>query len=146
MAAEPQREEFHLLSRQWVRVSTPAYHREIESVFDELIHRAWGRAEWRPPMDVVETAEAVVIELDLPGVEASRIQVAAEGPYLMITGERRRAVPAGPERAVLAERPQGRFVRRIEFRAGFDPAQVRQSFANGVLRLVVPKAALGERQ
>jgi HSP20 family molecular chaperone IbpA len=141
MAVEQQGEQFSYLSRQWVRISTPLAHREIESVFDELIHRAWGRAEWRPQVDVVETVDAFVIEVDLPGVEPNRVQVAVEGQHLTIAGERRRGAPSGPERAVLAERPLGRFVRRLEFRARLDAAQVRQSFANGVLRLVVPKSA-----
>ena len=79
--------------------------------------------------------------MDLPGVEPNHLQMVVEDRFLIIAGERRRGAPPGPERALVAERPHGRFVRRLEFRAHVDAAQVRQSFANGVLRLVVPKTA-----
>ena len=45
--------------------------REVERLFDEMIHRPWGFCReirgWNPPVDLYETDEAFILEADLPG-------------------------------------------------------------------------------
>jgi len=39
---------------------------DVHSLFDELIHRRWGRAKWQPNIDVLKTTTGYVVEVDLP--------------------------------------------------------------------------------
>jgi HSP20 family molecular chaperone IbpA len=67
---------------------------------------------WEPPVDVIETDDAVVINVALPGVAADEVAVSLEPGVLTISA--RRAFPA-PEAAHIhrLEIPYGRFERRI---------------------------------
>jgi HSP20 family protein len=97
-----------------------------------------------PAADVFETAEGLVIEVELPGVAAEAIRLTAEAGALLIEGTK--ADPgAGGKRYVRAERAFGAFRRRVplpgDARAGEATAQLRE----GVLRIVVPRGAAPRR-
>lgn len=51
----------------------------IERLFDEMIHRPWGFYRnvhgWNPSVDLYETAEAFILEADLPGVKPEDVKV-----------------------------------------------------------------------
>ena len=70
------------------------------------------RAFVQPPVDIIETADAVVVYVALPGVPANAIEVVFDPDGITVSGERR--FPA--RRAVRLHRieiPSGRFQRRI---------------------------------
>ena len=96
-------------------------------------------ANWEPPIDVLETEEALLILAALPGVDANRVQIVIQDGVLVITGER--VVPDELRRAVIhrLELPQGRFERRIELPPGHYEA-VRSISANGCLVIRLGKA------
>jgi HSP20 family molecular chaperone IbpA len=73
---------------------------------------------WEPPVDIIETANAVLIFAALPGVRPENVEAAIDGNCLVISGSRH--LP--PELATAAihrlELPQGRFNRRVLLPAG----------------------------
>ena len=75
-------------------------------------------ASWEPPVDMLETKDAVLILAALPGVDPDQVQAVIEDGTLIISGER--ILPDELRTAVIhrLELPQGRFARRIEFRRG----------------------------
>ena len=84
----------------------------------ERLHRQFFRAGtaelqcWEPPVDVVETEEAVVVYVALPGVPAAAIVVSVEPGGITVSGVR--GLPA--RRAARIHRieiPYGRFERHI---------------------------------
>jgi len=84
------------------------------------------QARWEPPVDVLETPGEVLIIAALPGVSEAAVELAIEGPFLLISGER--ALPAQLASAVIhrLELPQGRFERRVPLPAGrYDQIQRR---------------------
>lgn len=101
-------------------------------------------ASWEPPVDVLETKDAVLILAALPGVDPSHVQAVIEGGTLVITGER--ILPEEMRTAVIhrLELPQGRFARRIELPPGRYGA-VRSIAANGCLVISLAKATRGAR-
>lgn len=112
---------------------------EIHALFDELIHRPWGRARWNPPADIRETGESFVIEIDLPGVNPEEVRIATEGRTLVIEG-RRQLKPCDEDRtAHLCERPDGGFARMFEFGETVEGLQITKQWHNGVLTVTVPK-------
>lgn len=140
MPEEEKHEEYRYFSGQWLNVRMPSCHDEIESLFEELIHRTWGRAEWRPEMDVAETTDAFVIEADLPGVNPDAIQVRADSRRVTIEGERRQSDALRGGRAHLMERPTGRFSRTFEFSIRIDAEKIHKQYTHGVLSLTIQKA------
>lgn len=114
---------------------------EIHALFDELIHRPWGRAQWHPPVDVREDDAAFIIEMDLPGVSAQDVRIAAEGNTLTISG-RRRLRPCGDACMThLCERPDGSFARKFEFHHEIRNERIESRWRDGVLTVTVPRPA-----
>lgn len=144
MAKGKETKAFSVYREEWTRVRLPAYHHEVESLFEELIHRTWGRAEWQPLVDVIETDAAFIVELDLPGVDPASVQVAVEDSRMLVTGTRTRRKETVPGQVRVAERSMGRFARLLEFRAPIDATHLEKEFADGVLRLILPKLKPGE--
>src|SRR6059036_2367516 len=45
---------------------------------------------WSPPVDVCETANAIWVRIELPGVIASQIKIGLNGSKLRISGEKKK--------------------------------------------------------
>ena len=77
--------------------------------------------------------------LDLPGVDASSVEITSERNVLTIAAERRPEYEQG-QNVLVAERPQGRFTRQLQLGENLDTQNVEARFANGVLHLTIPVA------
>jgi len=99
---------------------------------------------WEPPVDVLETKDAVLILAALPGVDPSEVHAVIEDGTLLISGER--SLPDEVKTAVIhrLELPQGRFARRIDLPTGRYGA-VRSIAANGCLVISLTKVPRGPR-
>lgn len=121
----------------------------LEQELDELLERtlgggirAPGRADrFRPPMDVYETTEGTVVELELAGVCPEDIRLIVDGEYLQITGRRDPPPPEPPERYFQMEIARGRFERVLRLGAPYDPDRVGASVEGGILRIRLPRRA-----
>jgi HSP20 family protein len=96
---------------------------EALSMFDEAerLQRQFFRAGreaaqvcWEPPIDVVETAGALVLQIALPGVAEESIVLVAEPGAITVSALRPFAAGAGNgARIHRVEIPYGRFSRRV---------------------------------
>lgn len=100
---------------------------------DELSEDAW-----RPSADIYETADGVVIQMDLPGVEKQDVGVEIKNNRLVIQGVRQPGVEITTERYLRRERLHGRFRRSFALRATVAPEGIKASFKNGVLTIAIP--------
>lgn len=114
-------------------------HYEIHALFDELIHRPWGVAQWNPPVDIREDRDGYVIEVDLPGVKTEDVRILAQGNTLVIEGHRELGPCAGEIAVHLCERPSGKFVRTFVFDERIDAGRIESRRQDGVLVVRVPK-------
>ena len=98
----------------------------------------WPTTAWRPPVDIEETDDAYVFEVDLPGVKRDDIDVEISDNELSITGEIKERERVG----VLRHRTRrtGSFQYRTSLPGGVDPDRAEASFADGVLTIRVPRA------
>lgn len=100
-----------------------------------------------PAVNMGETPEAILVEAELPGVNAADLDVSVAGDELVIKG-RRHSVEE-PAETTAGERPTwlrrergtGDFERRIELPVAVDPTQVEAKLCEGVLTLSCRKAA-----
>jgi HSP20 family molecular chaperone IbpA len=94
---------------------------------------------WEPPVDVLETHDAVLVLVALPGVDAQQVQLVIHNGVLLIAGER--VLPRELRTAVIhrIELPQGRFERQVRLPAGVYE-QPTSAVADGCLIVRLPKA------
>ena len=95
-------------------------------------------AECRPPVDVLQTASALEIVLDIPGVRPDSIRIAVRRDTLLVVGAKLAPTADGTLRYHLAERSYGRFARAVRISAAVDARQARATATAGELRVVLP--------
>jgi HSP20 family protein len=109
--------------------------------FERLTQEALG-TRLRPafmPMDAYRSGEHFVVRLDIPGVDASAIDLTIEKNALTVTAERQWR-PGESDQVVASERPQGTFSRQLFLGDGLDTERIEASYDNGVLTIRVPVA------
>ena len=79
------------------------------------------------------------MQFDLPGVEASSIDLTVEKNVLTVHAQRQRSSDDGTE-LLVAERPHGTFSRQLFLGETLDTDRIDAAYANGVLTLRVPVA------
>jgi HSP20 family molecular chaperone IbpA len=96
--------------------------------------------EYRPPVDVVETAAAIDVIVDLPGVSASSVRVVVTGGTLVIAG--RKGPPVCQHASAtfhLAERSFGRFAYGLRVAVAIDDARATATLRSGELHVTLPR-------
>lgn len=125
------------------RRNAPGYWR-VGDDFDRFFNLAFSGApslsEWSPPVDVHETDDAFVIEVELPGVGPDQVDVSIEDGTLSISGEKKNDTE-GDVGGHIRERRYGAFERSFSLPRSADPAKVDARFEYGVLRVELSKAA-----
>ena len=117
---------------------------ELRRMFQEL-DRATGEetltGECVPPLDVLETDDALEVCVDLPGVPIDAVRIVAKGQTLLIAGHKapRRSRPDSSFH--LVERGYGRFVRVIQLSATCDTSRAHATMADGELRISIPRTS-----
>ena len=112
----------------------------------ERLQKAFSRPNeseqsWEPPIDIVETSEALFVHVALPGVSGEAIVVGLETDALTVSAVRGFPVTARGARLHRVEIPYGRFFRRIALPvASLEPAG--RSFIDGCLTLAFRKIAV----
>ncbi len=121
--------------------------REVDALFGGLPALRWYRAaspwngRWAPPCDLLHRGDDLVVRLDLPGIDPGKdVEVTVENGMLCIRGERREP---HAEHGGLYRRQwrYGAFEQGIALPEGVTGEGITASYADGVLEVVVPKAA-----
>jgi HSP20 family protein len=116
--------------------------RELPADLLRLLDTQAVTAECTPPLDIIETDAGIEIDVDVPGIQASDVDVVFSGNVLLITGQKRPATCGHGDAAFhLAERAFGRFGRAINVDGSFDAGRATATLADGVLRVVLPRVA-----
>jgi HSP20 family protein len=106
---------------------------------DRMAQQVFGTAA-RPaamPIDAYRKGDDFVVLFDLPGVEASSINLTVERNVLTVHAERSR--PGDDEvEMLIGERPQGTFSRQLFLGETLDADRMSADYTDGVLRLHVP--------
>jgi HSP20 family protein len=97
---------------------------------------------WMPPVDMHETSDALVLRLELPGMNEKDVAVSMTGDFLTIKGERRwDADPENKDQRFLhVERAYGPFERLIQLPMAVQSDKVKAAYRDGVLEITLPKA------
>jgi HSP20 family molecular chaperone IbpA len=94
----------------------------------------------RPPVDIHETGEGIVLRADMPGVAKERLEVRVEGNTLYVEGSVG-IVPAGQMAALYAEVRSTTYRRHFVLSNELETARVAANLQSGVLTITIPKRA-----
>jgi HSP20 family protein len=116
---------------------------ELEVYFNEVAHgRPVGfvaSSKWKPPTDIFETDEALVVYMDIAGMRSEDFSVEYADGILTITGERTaRAHPGKPHYHAM-EVQVGPFERRFRLPVSVDPGSIHASYEQGFLEVRLTK-------
>ena len=140
------------LRRGGLLAGSPAYRwdprrevDELNSRFGQLIQSLiggeagiGGSAGWSPPVDVEETEDAYVVDVDLPNVNPEDVSLEMRGEELRISGAFEERSRGGVVRR--QGRQTGEFEYMIDLPSDIDSDRVQAAYSNGVLTVTVPKA------
>ncbi len=98
-----------------------------------------GEGEWMPSVDVSETGKEIVVNAELPGMDAADIDISVRGNVLTLKGERKREYEERDQNLHRVERRYGAFSRSIGLPAEVDSGKAEATYKDGVLRLVLSK-------
>lgn len=102
----------------------------------------WGNEEsaaWRPPVDIYEAIDEIVVTLEIAGVRKEDVQVELSENTLTISGERRLDHEDQRDGYHRVERRYGRFARSFTVPANIDRDGLRAEYRDGLLRVRLPK-------
>jgi HSP20 family protein len=116
--------------------------RELDRLTDELWN-APKSATRSFPMDAYRRGDHFYVHFDLPGVDASTIDVTVEKNVLTVTGERGWTPREGDE-ILVNERPRGTFRRQLFLGDTLDPSGLQANYDAGVLTLTIPVAEVAK--
>ncbi len=96
-----------------------------------------------PAVDIMDTPEAVVLTVDMPGVDEESLEVFVENGVMTVEGRAQPTAPTGAQR-VLAEYGAVKYRRAFHLTDPMDPAAVEARLKQGVLRVRVGKREEGK--
>lgn len=115
--------------------------REIGDVVDSYLSNTPNNNQTtiiKPAVDIVDESEAVVVTMDLPGIERDKIKIDITESFIELTADY--TDEAGAEKKFLKkERYNEILERKISLPEGLDINSTAAKFEGGVLSLTIPK-------
>lgn len=96
---------------------------------------------WMPPVDVIETGDALVIHVEVPGTRVEDIDIELDSNVLTISGARAQPELGQGERVLARGRLYGAFQRSFPLPRTVDPNGISATLDEGVLTVRLQKAA-----
>ena len=122
--------------------------RPMDRVFNEMLRELWGgvasegvsNRAWSPAVDIQESADALMITVELPGLKPEEVEITVENQVLTLAGERKFERDAKGETLHRVERAYGAFSRSFTLPTTVAADKVEAKFDLGLLTITLPKA------
>lgn len=114
----------------------------MDKMFDDMQSAMTTRGGGNiiPPVDMYETAEAVVVEMPVPGVDPDKLEISIDGGMLSIRGTSERKTEVDDKNYYRKEVRTGSLYRQVALPARVQEDRAEASFENGILKVTLPKA------
>jgi HSP20 family protein len=112
------------------------FFRDLDRFTDGSI----GRRVQTPRMmrvDAFRSGDHFTVNFDMPGVDPASVEVTVEKNVLSVAAERH-WTPEEGDQVVIAERPQGRFERKLYLSDNLNTGGIEAHYDRGVLSLHIP--------
>ena len=137
-------------------IELTTWPRNSWSIFDELEslqsnmnrilsdsgrERTWRRSNpVYPPLNVWSSADGLMIDAEVPGVDPKDVEISVKGDELTLQGKVNTWDVPASESVHRRERPSGAFARTLQLPFRADTGKVKASYKNGILRLEIPRS------
>lgn len=101
---------------------------------------------WKPPTDVFETSNHLVIKIELSGVLPEDVNIEIVENALIVTGKRVDTPPLDRTNFYQMEIPYGYFETRVELPIPVKIPEAKAKFENGFLKVLFPKTEKEEKK
>ena len=114
---------------------------EMNHLFERFIPHGNGDSEHAlmPSAEMEETADAILLKLEIPGLEAKDLDVQVTEDSVTIRGERKSESRTEEKGMIRSEFHYGKFERMISLPAHVQNDQVKAEYKSGILNLTLPK-------
>lgn len=108
---------------------------EAGEILDSL-----AAGNWIPSVDICETADAVMIRIELPGIEPADVRLTIQGNVLRVQGAKHEPAAVRTRLSYYClERRYGKFDRQIAIDWIIDAGRSRATLADGILTIEIPR-------
>ena len=94
---------------------------------------------WKPPVDIYEADNRIVLSAELPGVGKDDISIEIKDNILTLRGERKANKNIQGKNIYRQERSFGAFQRSFNLQQNIQPKLIKATFKDGVLDIEIPK-------
>lgn len=101
------------------------------------LHLTMRSPAWRPPTDVYEIDDAVIVRVEIAGMHETDFSIILDGRYLSIRGVRQDVTERRAYHQM--EIRFGEFNVDVEMPATIDVENVQATYQNGFLKIILPK-------
>jgi HSP20 family protein len=117
------------------------FRSQVEAVARHFFtsHRSAGDGGFDPAVDVLEGEDALVVEMELPGVREEGLSVSLQSGRLVVEGRKGGGDPPASARFLLLERQFGAFNKSVEIPTPVNPARASVVLDQGVLTVRFPR-------
>lgn len=122
----------------WQDLDSLANH--LQSAFDTRMPSSATGGAWTPSVNIEETAEALFLTAELPGVRKEDVELEVENNILTLRGEKTDTRRENTDRYHLFERSSGSFQRSFTLPRTVVTDGIDAEYENGVLHVTLPKA------
>lgn len=129
----------NLLSRFGGRIWDP--WREMAQLQTEVNRMLSGSRGWSglsreyPPVNLYVNEHELLLTLEVPGIDPSKVDVTVTGNGVTVTGGRPAEAAKSGENVHRRERPAGDFRRTVQLPFEVDPARTKATYEMGVLKI-----------
>jgi HSP20 family protein len=116
---------------------------EMERILDRISNESTSstsKRDWSPSLDLIETKDSLVAELEVPGINPDDIDISANPDLLTVTGGETQKSEEQEKNYHVMERAHGRFSRSIPLPIAVNPDQVEARYVDGILRITMGKS------
>ena len=108
--------------------------------------RQTAHQSWVPSMDIKETDQHYLLEVELPGLSREDFTLKVDQGVLNLKGERTLPTTEGSEKDLRLERCYGSFTRKFSLPAEVESGAIKAEFKQGLLRVRIPKKSKPQPQ
>lgn len=121
------------------------FHQDMDRLFEDFFGEGRGsffatqEGYLAPAIDMVESKDALIARVEMPGIDPKEIEIGVTGDVLTLSGEKKQEESKEGENYLFAERRWGAFRRSFRLPSWADPDKIDAQFRNGVLELTIGK-------
>ncbi|MEM8677611.1 MAG: Hsp20/alpha crystallin family protein [Cyanobacteria bacterium P01_G01_bin.67] len=126
----------------WLEIDT--LERQLNHMFNEVLApnslAKSNNYSTYPAAELIETKEALLLKLEVPGMQPSEIEIEATAKSISLKGNRQSEIEDYESKTTLSEFRYGSFQREISLPRRIKNTEINGEFKDGILHLTLPKA------